>query len=77
MVYDEIKALSVQIEKDPRNAALYFRRGLLYQQSGVLHEAVNDYRRTLDLDPENKEASARIDLLQAIFEYRNTDIYNP
>ena len=63
------------IAEKPNDATLYFARAELFSQMNDLGKASNDYRKVLELDPQNKEASARIDFIQTILRYQSTDIY--
>ena len=50
--------------------------GLLYR-AGLFHRALNDFRKARELDGTNAEADAYIEMLQEIFDFRYTDLYNP
>lgn len=39
--------------------------------------ALNDFRKARELDGTNAEADAYIEMLQEIFDFRYTDLYNP
>ena len=38
--------------------------------------AMNDFIRVTEVDPDNREAGTYIEMLNSIFEYRYTEIYN-
>lgn len=72
----EIELLTNQIEKSP-SAALYIERGRLLYKIGEFGEALNDFIRANEREPENAEAIEMRKILEDIFEYRYTDYYNP
>lgn len=53
------------------------RRGRLLYRAGLFHRALNDFRKARELDGTNAEADAYIEMLQEIFDFRYTDLYNP
>ncbi len=65
------------IEQSPDDDALYVERGKMYHKKGMFDRAQNDFQRALEINPENKEAAAFIELIREIFNYRYKDIYNP
>lgn len=67
--------LTAKIEVNPEDAGLYFERAEIYAQQNQLAKAINDYDLVLDLDPENKQASTKKEMIQTILRYNNTDIY--
>lgn len=73
-----LEELNQLITEKPDNAGLYFARAELFFSKNDLGKASNDYRKVLELDPKNKEASGKIEYIQTILRYQNTDIYaNP
>ncbi len=73
----DIARLSVLIEAEPENAALYFERGRLHYGASNFGHALNDFNSGLRLQPENVEAKQYVRMINEILEYRYTDIYNP
>jgi cytochrome c-type biogenesis protein CcmH/NrfG len=47
----------------PRNAQIRYYRGCLHKQANNVGQAMAEFRRVLDLDPENLEALREIELL--------------
>ncbi|HWI56905.1 MAG TPA: tetratricopeptide repeat protein [Bacillota bacterium] len=50
-LHDQIEALSREIEKEPRSADLWLRRGELHRAHGEYDPAQADYEQALALDP--------------------------
>ncbi len=50
-IHEQIEALSARIDRDPRNAGLYLRRGELWGADGKLEAALADFERAERLDP--------------------------
>jgi predicted Zn-dependent protease len=73
-----IEKLSGLLKADPASIPLLEERAELYiklQQFGL---AINDFRAILSIDNSNKKAEIRIEQLQTILKYQNTDIFeNP
>ncbi len=70
--------LTTQIEAAPEQAApLYLERGMCHYRSNNWGQALNDFRRCRELDPENEQARQLSEMVQEILAYRYTDIYNP
>ncbi|MCC8035008.1 MAG: nicotinate (nicotinamide) nucleotide adenylyltransferase [Rikenellaceae bacterium] len=59
------------------SAGKYLERGKLNYKFTRYEKALNDFIRASELDPDNREAKEYIKLLDDIFEYRYTDLYNP
>lgn len=72
-----ILSLNAALEQDPQNSHLYLERGSCQYRSGSWGDAINDFNRCLELDPENREAQQLKDMVYEILQYRYTDIYNP
>ena len=60
----------------PSKARCICGGGVLYR-AGLFHRALNDFRKARELDGTNAEADAYIEMLQEIFDFRYTDLYNP
>ena len=72
-----IEQWTVLIEKEPDVANHYFERGRLHYQHGDFGKAINDFNRTLKLDPGHTPARHMREMTEAILNFRNFDIYNP
>lgn len=72
-----IKQWTELIEKAPAVANHYFERGRLHYQNNDFGKAMNDFSRALELDPGHTAARQMRDMTEAIFNFRNFDIYNP
>jgi len=73
-----VKKLNEAIKAQPGNGELYFMRAELFYKLNRYGDAINDYNKVVELNPENKEAAGKIDLIHTILRYHNTDIYaNP
>lgn len=51
-LHDQIDDVSQQLKKDKQNAALYLKRGHLYQKVEHYSEAIHDFKKSLKLEPE-------------------------
>ncbi|WP_298061518.1 tetratricopeptide repeat protein [uncultured Rikenella sp.] len=65
------------IERHPKEAEYYFERGRLHYRNNDFGEAINDFNRALELDPGHTAARQMWEMAQAIFNFRNFDLYNP
>ncbi len=73
-----VKMLNEAIEAQPEDEELYFMRADFFYKINRYGDAINDYNRVVKLNPGNKEAAGKIDLIHTILRYNNTDIYaNP
>ncbi len=73
-----VKKLNEAIQKQPEDEELYFMRAEFFYKLNRYGEAINDYNHVVALNPDNKEAAGKIDLIHTILRYHNTDIYaNP
>lgn len=65
--YMEAKTvLTAAIELDPLNEKAYFRRGQAFINLGEAELAINDYKRVLELEPNNKAAQNQLANCQVI-----------
>ncbi len=67
--------LNKAIEVRPADETLYFMRAELFYKLNRYGEAINNYMKVLELNPEDKEAAGKIDIIKTILRYNNTDIY--
>jgi nicotinate-nucleotide adenylyltransferase len=68
---------TAMIERSPEVAGHYFERGCLHYRHNDFGKAINDFNRALELDPRHTAARQMREMTQAIFNFRNFDIYNP
>ena len=73
----KLTTLTAAIEQNKEDEELYIERGKCYFRQQAWGSAINDFRRALELNPENREAAQFIEMTQEILEFRYTDIYNP
>lgn len=59
-----------------RKAEEHIALGYKYQKEGTMDKALNEFIKALELDPENKEAKAAVEMLKQIFEYSYMESYN-
>lgn len=55
-IHEQIKALDARIAREPTNAELYLQRGRLFLEDRHFGEAVEDFRRALQIDPRMRAA---------------------
>lgn len=72
-----ILSLNAALEQDPQNARLLLERGSCQYRSGSWGDAINDFNRCLEIEPDNQEAKQLKEMVYEILSYRYTDIYNP
>ena len=70
-----LEKLNRELEISPDNPELLDKRAELFYKTGKYGEAINDLNRLLKLKPGDKGVQVRIDLIQTILRYTNTDIY--
>lgn len=68
--YDEaIEYLTKYLQKSPKDAEAHLKLGLSYLQKGSLREAVDQFKESINLNPENSEARTLIK--KSIFDEAN------
>lgn len=72
-----IVTLTERIAAEPQNVSLLVARGKLHYRMGAWGPALNDFNAVLRLNPAHVEAGQYARMVQEIFEFRYTDIYNP
>lgn len=70
------RLISKAIENDPLNAESYFYRGKVRWQSGNLPLALNDFYKTLEINPLHNQAKVSIEMVNQILAFRNPDMHN-
>lgn len=73
---EAISLFTKAIENDPLNAEAYYNRGKALRQKGDMVAALNDFRKTLEINPNHNQAKVSIEMVNKIFGFRNPDIYN-
>jgi len=77
-IHNRIKALSGLLNNDSYNVQWLEERAELYTKLQQFGMAINDYKSILSKDEANTHAQIRIEQLQTILKYQNTDIFeNP
>lgn len=79
---EEKYALSIDIYKkilelDIDNEKANFQIGELYHRLGNMTEALNYYLAVVEKNPDNTKANVKIEMINSIMNYFNTDMYNP
>ncbi len=73
-----VKMLDEAIKAQPEDEELYFIRAEFFYKLNRYGAAINDYIKVVEINPGNKEAVGKIDIIKTILRYNNTDIYaNP
>ena len=73
-----VKMLDEAIQAQPGDEELYFMRAGFFYKLNRYGAAINDYNKVVEINPGNKEAAGKIDIIKTILRYNNTDIYaNP
>jgi Tfp pilus assembly protein PilF len=67
---------SKAIQEDKTNIEAWFFRGKVNRMKGDLIAALNDFHKTVDLDPNHCEAKVSIELINNIIGFRNPDLLN-
>ena len=71
-----ITELSEYIILNPMDDNAYYLRGNVYRKIEMFGDALNDYSKAVELNPQSSAAIA-IEILNEILAYRNTDLLNP
>lgn len=80
MQKSDIEDITSQIEQAAQGdqlSELYYLRGRLNYQHNNFGQALNDLRRSLEIDPTNTAAQELIVIIESILEFHNSDLYNP
>jgi tetratricopeptide (TPR) repeat protein len=78
-IYDcenSLALLNEYIAENPADDNAYYLRGNIYRKMNLFGDALNDYRKALELNSQSRAAIA-IEILNEILEFRNTDLLNP
>ncbi len=71
----KIEKLIKQLTNNPDNTKLLHERAEIYTSLKQHGKAINDYLTILKINPKDKIADAKLDLLRSIIKYSNIDIY--
>ncbi len=72
-----IDILNSKIEADPQSIEQLLERAKWFYRRNRWGEALNDFNRVLDIEPNNREALEMVKMTSQILEFRYKDIYNP
>lgn len=70
-----IEKINKEIKTSVNKIPLLHSRAELYTKIQDHSKAINDYIAILKIDPNDKKALVKLDMLQTIVKYTNTDIY--
>jgi cytochrome c-type biogenesis protein CcmH/NrfG len=73
---NSLALLNEHIVQHPADDNAYYLRGNIYRKMNLFGDALNDYYKALELNPQS-EAAIAIEILNEILEFRNTDLLNP
>jgi len=64
---------------EPNNLIVHvcLLKGRIYQKQQRLGDAINEYSKVLEVDPENSLAKTGIEMAHSILEFFHPDMYNP
>lgn len=74
-VEEVISLLDGYLAHHPQSDEAYFLRGNAYSKQGDFRQALNNYLRAMELNPESPAKQAHA-LLMKIMEFYNKDMYN-
>ncbi|MDE7381148.1 MAG: tetratricopeptide repeat protein [Muribaculaceae bacterium] len=71
-----IQMLTEYIEQNPKDDEALTLRGMKYWGLGQRANAINDYLKAIEINPESK-AKLALKATNEILDYYNKDLYNP
>ncbi len=71
------KAEKLLLQIEDNNIASLFLKGKIYQKKQKWGDAINTYKKILQLDAGNKEAHIQINIIQNILNFSNPEMFNP
>ena len=74
-IREQIEKITSEIKDLDDKPNLLLSRAQLYTKIQENSKAINDYIAILKINPKDKEARIKLDMLQTIVKYTNTDIY--
>ncbi len=69
-------SFSQAIKENEQDANAWFHRGKVNRLKGDLIAALNDFHKTVDIDPDHIEAKVSIEMINSILVFRNPDLLN-
>ena len=72
-----VRSLDERIVADPADAEALMERGRLHYRRNEWGEALNDFGRVVELQPDHTEARQMKEMIYEILQFRYTDLYNP
>ena len=70
-----IKELNKWLKIEPDNIVLLEQRAAIFEKLQQYGNAINDFKKIIEIEPDNNQARVKIDMLKTILRYTNTDIY--
>ncbi|MBC8319490.1 MAG: tetratricopeptide repeat protein [Bacteroidetes bacterium] len=74
-ILERIEKLSKEIQSSDNNLNLLHSRAQLYTKIQEHSKAINDYITILQSNPSDKESQVKLEMLQTIVKFTNTNIY--
>lgn len=74
-IKQKIKEITNQLEQNPSNVDLLCQRAVLYEKLQDFGAALNDYNQVLRIQPTDKKAGAKAEMIKETLHYQNIDIY--
>ena len=74
--YDDALALLDGVLNEVADSDLFYRRGRLLWKLGRKTDAMSDYGRAVEIDPQSPAAAA-LDMAREVMNFYNKDMYNP
>ena len=74
--YDDALALLDGVLNEVADSDLFYRRGRLLWKLGRKTDAMSDYGRAVEIDPQSPAATA-LDMAREVMNFYNKDMYNP
>ena len=70
-----IKELNQWLKIEPDNILLLEQRAAIFEKLQQYGNAINDLKKIIEIAPDNKQATVKLEMLNTILRYKNTDIY--
>ncbi len=71
------KQLEILIKNNTDHDGAHFFLGKVLCKKQEWGKAINEFRRALEINPENKEAQLQLDMVNSILGYYTPDMFNP
>lgn len=75
-ISEAINLINDTLDSEPQNESAWFWRGKLHWRMGNRRQAINDYTKAVEINP-NSPAKRAIELAQDIDNFFNPDVFNP